>query len=298
MRGLLLRAGLHAADFVARLLPSRVAYALADLGGRAWHRLAAPQRREMVAENLRRVLAAQGKPAEGREHRRLVERAFVEHARYWLEVFRIRHYPEERFAEMLVAEDWERLRPVIASGAVVTVPHLGNFEPFAHFLESEGISGLSPVEETEPKELYDFLVKRRLVGGRGIRLVPLSQSIRPMLAALRDGQVVALAADRDLAGDGVPVTLFGHPTTLPAGAATLALRTGRPLLVARALRIGPDRFTATAWPVEVELTGDRRTDTEALTRAMAAGFERAIAEAPEQWFGAFQPIWRDPPVGS
>jgi phosphatidylinositol dimannoside acyltransferase len=293
MRGLLLRAGLHAADFVARLLPSRIAYPLADIGGRAWYRLAGPGRRALVAENLRRVRAAQGQPAEGRELAALVERAFVEHARYWMEVFRIRHYPEKRFASMLHAEGWETLAPIISGGAVIAVPHLGNFEPFAHFLEWEGISGLSPVEETEPKELYDFLVERRLVGGRGIQLVPLSQSVRPMLAALRDGRVVALAADRDLAGDGVPVTLFGRATTLPAGAATLALRTGRPLLVARALRLGPDRFTATAWPVSVELSGDRRADTLALTRAMAAGFERAIAEAPEQWFGAFQPIWLD-----
>ncbi len=293
MRGLLLRAGLHAADVVAHLLPSRIAYPLADLVGRTWHRMAAPERRALLAENLRRVRAAQGGPIQERELRRLVERAFVEHARYWLEVFRIRHYPEERFASMLVAEGWDDLAPIITTGAVIAVPHLGNFEPFAHFLESRGISGLSPVEETEPKELYDFLVERRLVGGRAIRLVPLSQSVRPMLAALRDGHIVALAADRDLGGDGVPVTLFGHPTTLPAGAATLALRTGRPLLVGRALRLGPDRFTATAWPVAVELTGDRTADTEALTRAMAAGFERAIAEAPEQWFGAFQPIWLD-----
>jgi KDO2-lipid IV(A) lauroyltransferase len=293
MRGLLLRAGLHAADLLARLLPSRIAYPVADLAGRAWHRLAAPERRQIVAENLRRVLAAQGRPTGERELRRRVERAFIEHARYWLEVFRVRHYPEERLAAIVEPVGWDELAPIIAGGAIVAVPHLGNFEPFAHFLESKGISGISPVEETEPRELYEFLFQRRLVGGRGIRLVPLSQSVKPMLAALREGQLVALAVDRDLAGDGVPVTLFGHPTTLPAGAATLALRTGRPLLVARALRIGPDRFTATAWPVEVERTGDRRADTEALTRAMAAGLERAIAEAPEQWFGAFQPIWLD-----
>jgi KDO2-lipid IV(A) lauroyltransferase len=293
VRGPILRAGLLAADFVARLLPSRIAYPIADIAGRAWHRMAAPERRALVAENLRKVRVAQGLPVGDRELRRLVERAFVEHARYWLEVFRVRHYPQERFASMLVAEGWDDLAPIVTTGAVIAVPHLGNFEPFAHFLEARGISGLSPVEETEPKELYEFLVERRLVGGRAIRLVPLSQSVRPMLAALRDGHVVALAADRDLGGDGVPVSLFGHATTLPAGAATLALRTGRPLLVARALRLGPDRFTATAWPVKVELTGDRKADTEALTRAMAAGFERAIGEAPEQWFGAFQHIWPD-----
>jgi KDO2-lipid IV(A) lauroyltransferase len=293
MRGLLLRAGLHAADLLAGLLPSRIAYPVADLAGRAWHRLAGPERRRLVAENLRRVRAAGGRPVGERDLRRLVERAFVEHARYWLEVFRVRHYPEERLAAIVEPVGWDELAPIITGGAIIAVPHLGNFEPFAHFLESKGVSGLTPVEETEPRELYEFLFRRRLVGGRGIRLVPLSQSVKPMLAALRDGQVVALAVDRDLAGDGVPVPFFGHPTTLPAGAATLALRTGRPLIVARALRLGPDRFTATGWPVAVELTGDRRADTQALTVAMAAVLERAIDEAPEQWFGAFQPIWLD-----
>jgi KDO2-lipid IV(A) lauroyltransferase len=80
---------------------------------------------------------------------------------------------------------------------------------------------------------------------------------------------------------------------LPTGPATLALRTGRPLYVARALREGPDRFSATAWPVSVEPSGNRRADVETVTRALAEHFERIIAEAPEQWFGAFQPYWTD-----
>jgi len=295
MRGPLLRIGLHAADLVARLLPSRLAYLVADLLGRSWHRFA-PGRRAIVAANLGRVQAWRGEPTEGPAFRRLVERAFVEHARYWMEVFRLRHYPEERFATMLRPVGWEELRPDFASGVVVTVPHLGNFEPFAHFIEAQGISGISPVEQTEPKELYDFLVERRLVGGRGIRLVPLSQSVRPMLAALRAGEIVALAADRDLGGEGIEVTMFGHPTTLPAGPATLALRTGKPLYVARALREGPERFTATAWRVELTPSGDRRADTAALTRELAARFEAIIAESPEQWFAAFQPFGKEGPA--
>jgi KDO2-lipid IV(A) lauroyltransferase len=292
MRSILLRAGLRTADLVAGALPSAIAYPLADLLGRAWHRFAT-DRRALVAENLRRVCAARGEPTQGREFRRLVERAFIEHARYWMEVFRLRHYPDERFAEMLQPVNWEELRHVLATGAVVAIPHLGNFEPFAHLLEAEGISGVAPVEEVEPKELYEFLVRQRLVGGRAVRLIPSGESLRPMLAALRRGQIVGIAADRDLSGDGIEVPMFGHLTTIPPAPATLALRTGRPLLVARALRIGPDRFTAAAWPVDVELTGDRHTDVEALTRALTARFEEAIGEAPEQWFAVFQPIWKD-----
>jgi KDO2-lipid IV(A) lauroyltransferase len=292
MQGLLLRLGLPLADLVVRLLPSRVAYPLATFAGRAWHRLGG-ERRRLVAANLARVCAALGRPSSGPAFDRLVRRAFVEHARYWLEVLRARHHTREELERMLEAEGWDELEPLFRAGLVVAVPHFGNFEPFGHFLEARGISGISPVEETEPKALYEFLTKRRIVGGKGVRLVPLSTSLRPMLAALRNGEIVALGADRDLSGTGVPVTLFGHPTTLPAGPATLALRTGRPLLAAGTRRIGPERFRGAAWPIEVERSGDPKADAAALTRGIAERFEKIIGEAPEQWFAVFQPIWSD-----
>jgi KDO2-lipid IV(A) lauroyltransferase len=121
----------------------------------------------------------------------------------------------------------------------------------------------------------------------------MSHSLRPLLAALRAGDVAALVADRDLGGDGVPVTMFGHATTLPAGPAVLALRSGRPLLVARVLRTGPDRFRGNAWAVEAEMSGDPKLDAVSLTKALARRFEEIIGANPEQWFAAFQPFWTD-----
>ncbi|MGH2455870.1 MAG: lysophospholipid acyltransferase family protein, partial [Candidatus Limnocylindria bacterium] len=259
---------------------------------RAWHRLA-PDRRRIVAANLARVCAATGRPTAGAPFRAMVQASFVEHARYWLEVLRAPHYRPAQLEAMVRAEGWDDLEPIFRSGVVVAVAHLGNFEPFGSFMEVRGLRGIAPVEETRPAALYEFLLKRRIVGGRGIRLVPLSRVMRPMLAALRQGQIVALAADRDLAGDGLPVTIFGHATTLPAGPATLALRTGRPLLVASVLRTGRERFHGRAWAVEVARSGDLRADVVAMTAALAARFEAIIGEAPEQWWGAFQPFWSD-----
>jgi KDO2-lipid IV(A) lauroyltransferase len=114
-----------------------------------------------------------------------------------------------------------------------------------------------------------------------------------MLAALRRGELVALIADRDLTADGVPVTMFGHPTTLPAGPAALALRTGRPLMMARVLRTAPERFAVRAELVEAPRTGNTDQDVAALTAALAERFETAIGEAPDQWWAAFQPFWAD-----
>ena len=296
MGGLLLGAGLRVADLVAHLLPQGAAYALADLAGRAWYRLS-PARRAVVAANLARVCAATGRQTEGAAFRRLVRRAFVEHARYYLEVLRVPHGTLEQVGEMVSADDWDRWKPLLADGAVVATLHFGNPEPYGSFLAAHGLRAVVPIEEIRPKALFEFLVKRRATG-RGVEMVPVSRARRPMVDALRAGGVVAIAADRDFAGDGHPVSFFGVRTTLPTGPATLAVMTDRPLLAAACWRVGPERFNARAWLIDVERSGDRRRDVAALTEAMGRRFEEAIGENPEQWFGAFQPIWPEERVAA
>lgn len=291
MRGLLLSAGLRVADTVAHLLPRSAAYALADLAGRAWYRLA-PDRRALVAANLARVSAATGRPTAGPSFQRLVRRAFIEHARYYLELLRIPHDSIEQIREMVSADDWGRWEPFMRKGVVVVTPHFGNPEPYGSFLSAHGLHALVPMEEIRPKAVFDFIVARRGTG-RGIDIVPLSRARRPMIEALRGGGIVALAADRDLAGSGHRMDLFGAATSLPTGPASLALMTGRPLMAAACWRVGPERFHARGWLVEAELSGDRKADVAALTEAMGRRFEEAIGTNPEQWFACFQPIWTE-----
>jgi lauroyl/myristoyl acyltransferase len=291
MRALLLRWGLRLADVVARSLPRPVAYWLADLAGGAWYRAAA-ERRALVAETMGRIATATGRPAGNRALRRMVQQAFISHARYWLEFMRAPHYSAEALARIVHVEEWERWESIVRGGAVIAVPHLGNFEPYGHVVAATGLRGVAPVEETDPPELFEFLRARR-ASGQGVEVIPLRSSFRPLLAALRRNEFVALVSDRDLTDGGVPVTMFGHATTLPAGPATLALRTGKPLMMARVLRSAPERFSVRAELVEAPRTGNAAADVAALTVALAASFERAIAEAPEQWWAAFQPFWTD-----
>lgn len=288
---MLLRLGLEAADRVVATLPAGLAYRVADLAGHARYRLARRSRR-LVTANLARVCAATGRPTRGPEFRSLVRQAFVEHARYYLELLRVPHYPSARLDERIEAEDWERWAPIFRTGVVVASLHLGNFEPFGHYLAERGVSGVAPVEEIRPPELFEFIRRRRGVG-RGVELIPLSRSRRRLVSTLRAGGFVALIADRDPDGDGVPVTFFGHPTTMPAGPAALALMTDRPLVVARVLRSGRERFHGRGWEIARPDSGDRAADVATMTADMARCFESAIAEAPQQWWGAFQPIWPD-----
>jgi lauroyl/myristoyl acyltransferase len=80
---------------------------------------------------------------------------------------------------------------------------------------------------------------------------------------------------------------------MPAGPAVLALAHGASVIAGRSLRLGPDRYRVEGVAIPVPDTGDRRADTATLVAALAAQLERDIADAPEQWWGAFQAYWPD-----
>ena len=287
----MLRLGLEVADRIIAALPSRVAYALADFGGDLWHR-AAPARRRLVAANLARVCAATGRPTSGRPLARLVRSAFRNHARYYVELMRAPNYPLERIDEFVDVPDWAEYDGGLRRGpGMLVTAHLGNFEPFGSFCTARGLRPLAPIEEIEPRALFEFLAARR--GASNVDLVPVREATRPLIRRLRAGGMVGIIGDRDLDGDGQPVTMFGHHTTMPIGPASLAVAHHAALVVGRCLRIGPDRFRAEGELVEVPATGDRRADTAVLVERIAARFERDIGETPEQWWGAFQPFWPD-----
>jgi phosphatidylinositol dimannoside acyltransferase len=288
---MLLRVGLEIADRVVAALPPAAAYALADFAGDLWYRFA-PSRRRLVAANLARVCAATGQPTRGRAFRSLVRSAFRNHARYYLEMLRAPHYPLERIDDFVSVPEWYRFHPVLSRGpALLISSHLGNFEPFGTFVAAHGLRPLAPVEEIEPRALFEFLAARR--GASRVDVVPLDQAARPLVSRLRAGGLVGIIADRDLAGDGQQVTIFGHLTTVPTGPAALAVAHRASVVVGRCLRIGPDRFCGEGAIVDVPDSGDRRADTAALVERIAARFEHDIADAPEQWWGAFQPFWPD-----
>lgn len=289
---MLLRIGLEVADRVAAALPAHVAYALADLGGDVWHR-ASPARRAVVRANLARVCEATGRQTSGRGFDRLVRDAFRNHARYYLELARVPRYDPARIADIVAVPDWETYEPALRNRAAILVSsHLGNFEPFGIFLGTHGMRPLAPVEEIEPRALYEYIAARR--GGGVIDLVPLARARSALSRRMREGGLAGIIGDRVIGeGGGQPVTMFGHETLIPVGPATLAVTHRASVLVGRCLRRGPDRFVADGELLEIPDSGDRRADAIELTRAIAARFERDIGEAPEQWWGAFQPFWPD-----
>lgn len=291
--GILLRAGLELGDAIFGALPTGVAYAITDLLGEAWYRLA-PGRRALVAANLARVAEHGGQPLRGTALRRQVRAAFIAHARYYLEIVRMPRRGPEDLDRLLVWHDDADILELARKGGVIGVAaHFGNFEPAAMWIAAHGLRWVAPVEPIEPPALFAYLRSRRGAANIGGELVAPPEAGRRAIAALKRGELVAIAADRDVEGKSAVVEFFGHPARVPTGPATLALLTGASIVIGTLVRIGPERFDARIEPVTWTSTGNRRQDVARITQLITDMLAARIAEHPEQWWGAFQPIWDD-----
>ncbi|MDH3704461.1 MAG: phosphatidylinositol mannoside acyltransferase, partial [Acidimicrobiia bacterium] len=150
------------------------------------------------------------------------------------------------------------------------------------------------VEPLEPPELFDWFVSFR--EALGMHIVSLEEPGigSTLVNAINDAHVVCLLSDRLVGGAGVEVEFFGERTKLPAGPATLALRTG-----AAMLPVGVYQRTkgTHAWcrpPVPAEREGKLRADVQRVTQALAHELEILIRAAPEQWH-LMQPNWPSDP---
>jgi KDO2-lipid IV(A) lauroyltransferase len=252
--------------------------------------VAMPRRRTLVRRHLRRV-GLDAQVLDG-----AVWRAFTSYAHYWADSFRLGDVSREELRRHMQCDGMEHLEAGLAreQGVILAVPHLGSWDRGGAWLASVGYPLTVVVEPLEPPELFDWFVElRRAIG---MTVVPLDRRAGPaVLRTLRDGGVVALLSDRDLVGNGVEVELFGERTSLPAGAATLALRTGAALLPATMYSSERARHHVVIRPpVDAVRTGVVADDVARVTQALAHELEKLILLAPEQWH-LFQPNWPSDP---
>jgi KDO2-lipid IV(A) lauroyltransferase len=127
----------------------------------------------------------------------------------------------------------------------------------------------------------------------GVEILPAGKgsTARTLLSALRDGAIVGLIADRDIAGSGIEVEFFGERTLIPNGPAVLALRTGAALAVGALFQRPGGRYHAVVLdPIDVEAGKTEEHRVRALTEQVVKQMEDLIRREPGQWH-LFQPNW-------
>ncbi len=275
---------------LVRALPEPLARRLfrmiADI---AWRR-GGPSVQRLTA-NLRRVVGEQMTEAELAALAREGMRSYL---RYWMELFRLPVIAPERVTAGMDTTGYDGLKAALAAGrgAVVALPHTGNWDHAGAWAVLEGMPLVTVAEQLEPARLFDRFVAFRT--SLGMEVLPLGgrNVFGTMAHRLRAGGLVCLVADRDLTDSGLPVTFFGATTKMPAGPAALAVRTGAALIPAT-LSFTEDGWHAWLHPEVVPpAEGTREEKVAAMTQAMADCFALGIAAHPQDWH-MLQPLWLD-----
>lgn len=277
--------GWLAAWRLARLAPERwTVWAFERMALRSFRRNEG--RRRAVVGNLAPIVGEQRAEAAARE-------AFRWYGRYWAETFRMEDLSSADLDRRFSVDGIEHVEAAFEAGkgAVLATLHQGNWDSGGRWV-AERWPLTAVVEVLRPRMLFDRFVAHRR--GLGIGIIPLERggdATGKCLEVLARGELLALVADRDLTGRGVEVKMFGRTTSMPRGAAVLALRSGAPLIPATIYQ--RDDGAWDAWVLDPVPTDDLAPDDVAtLTQRLAERFEQLIARAPEQWH-VFSPYWTD-----
>lgn len=288
---------------LAGALPAPIARGMASSGALALSRLPGPEwaaRRAMVARHLARVLGPDAPAANSRAMHHLVDETFASYARYWAESLRVPDLGETRLSAGIHYDGYEHLAAARAAGrgAILVLPHLGGWEWAGAQLAATGHQVSVVVERLEPDDLFEWFVSFR--EALGMHVIPAGPGAGAACrAALAANHVLGLLSDRTLeATSGVEVEFFAERTVLPAGPATLALRSGATLLPCAVYF--EDRTDAhhgvirppldTSRPTRRDGPGWLRAEIARITQAMAGELEELIRAAPTQWH-LMQPNW-------
>ena len=271
-----------------QVFPGPVAAEIATIAGwtmsQVWRR-----KRPLLRRNLTRVLGEGTSPLVVEEY---VRRSFDSYARYWVESARLASVPSSTLEKVFTIEGYEHIveGAKAGKGVILALPHLGNWEYAGRWIAEQGHRMAAVAEVLDPPELYEWFVSRR--NQLGLEIIPLREGTSAaVLQSLAQGGVVCLLADRDLGGKGVPVEFFGEETTLPAGPAMLAFRSGAALITCATYHYRGGHYYASVNPaIDTTRTGNLRKDVARVTEQMAREMEVFIRRAPDQWH-MFVPNW-------
>jgi lauroyl/myristoyl acyltransferase len=252
--------------------------------------LLAGRYRENAIGNLRHVL---GPNAPEECVRRTAREAFRTSVHNMADLLRFQGTEPATFAcTVEVTEgDWSMVDRAseCGRGFVLVTAHLGAFDGLSQVFAASDYRLTVVVGRTLPRSIFEAAIALRwALGMRIVEATP--NGIREMVETLRRGECVAFAIDRDFFRKGIPVNLFGHPTTLPTGAVRLAREAGAPIVAAYLRRTPSGYGLVIEEPFIVPRTADRQADVAAGMDRIVASLTRAVAATPGQW-AVFQPVW-------
>ncbi len=267
-------------------IPSRLAGFVAEQGAAIAVRRGG-RYQEQLRTNLR---LASGRDVEDD----LLRAANASYLRNLLEMFALPGWSTAELSARVTTHGEDVLRRVFDErGAVLALPHSGNFDLAGAWACSTGMPVSTVAEQLPGPEFAAFLEFRTRLGMRVYSHTD-PGAIGHLVSDARAGRLICLIADRDLSGSGVRVRWRDQQVSMPAGPAVVARRSGAPL-IPLVSRFTPDGMRLT-FGTEIEPRPGRDGLT-AMTQQVADFFAAQVAEAPQDWH-LMQPFFAPDPASA
>ena len=188
----------------------------------------------------------------------------------------------EDLEEILSVEGGEHLENAYkkGKGVVVVIGHLSCFEliaPYSSLRYPTFIVGA----RLDDERMDAMLVKTR--ERHGATNIYKGEANLKLFRALKQGGVLGLLIDQDIAVKSAFVDFFGRPAATPIGPALLVQRTGAACLCAAVQRIGSKQHLTFTPEIEFTRTEDPEADLVTNTARFSKIIEGFIRETPTQW---------------
>jgi KDO2-lipid IV(A) lauroyltransferase len=169
-------------------------------------------------------------------------------------------------------------------GAFVMTAHLGNWEVMtASGYGLVGIKSNMVTKELKPRWLHRVVEVTRSLLGTTMAVEP--RTMQGILRALKKNELVGFVMDQYAGAPvGARVPFFGLPVGSHTALASLALRTGAPVIPAFSVRKPDGRYLVRFEPeLKLEARGDKEATILANTALFVRHTEAWVRSYPEQW---------------
>jgi KDO2-lipid IV(A) lauroyltransferase len=235
----------------------------------------------------------------GREHARILRGEFTSLGRQLAEVCKFPQYSIENIDEIVVYDGFENYERALArgKGVLFLTGHIGGWElsAFTHSLHGHPVHiVMRPMDNV----YLDRLIRRyRTLHGN--KTVDKDDSVRGLLAAMKQGETVGILMDTNMTPpQGVFVDFFGIPACTATGLARIALRTDAAVVPGFTLwDPGLGKYRLRFDPaLELIRTDDNEADVVANTQLFTKVIEDYVRRYPDQWLWVHR-RWKTRPAG-
>ncbi len=246
------------------------------------------KRRLIAYANLKAAFAKEKDPG---ELRRILKRVYENIAQTFVEVLNLTKVSRRYVDTYVKVIHMERIRNAAESGkgVILLTAHFGNWELSSLVGAIEGFPMTVLARAQRMKRLDELL--NRLRESKGCKVVRKGISVKFILRALRNREIVGMLADQDAGKKGVFVNFFGRPTSTASGAFEFARHTRSILLPNFIVRLrGPHHHLFLEDCIDVS-----SGDTKAAVQKYMCLLEAYVRKYPDQWLWLHK-RWKSTPL--